>query len=372
MTFARRHAVRRSEILRGGGAALFGIAASPGLFAAARPLRVPQVDRLAVRVVTDNYQFAVAPSATAGTVSIQRFGWGLDANPPQKTLISEFGLSLFVEAQRATGVRRVLVDFGYTPEALNTNLALLGIDPARLDALVLSHGHYDHYGGLAGFLAANAGKLPPNLPLYLGGEETFCARQWTGAPAQGNFGTLDRNALRTAGLKVISAETPMTIADCGFVTGRIATTSFEKILSPSKMTIGMNGGLGCEASAFSPEQRAAVTMPDQFRHEIATAFNLKDRGLVVLTSCSHRGVVNAIAAARTVSGVTKVHAVIGGFHLAPYPDDYVRETVAELKAEDVDYVIPLHCTGETFYTMAKQELGPKVLRSYSGTRFVFS
>jgi 7,8-dihydropterin-6-yl-methyl-4-(beta-D-ribofuranosyl)aminobenzene 5'-phosphate synthase len=335
-------------------------------------VRVPQVDRLAVRVVTDNYQFAVAPSSTAGTVSIQRFGWGLDAAPPSKTLISEFGLSLFVEAQRAAEVRRILVDFGYTPEALNTNLALLGVDPAQLDALVLSHGHYDHYGGLAGFLATNGGKLPPKLPLYLGGEEAFCSRQWTGPPAPGNFGTLDRNALRAAGVTVIFAQRPMPIADCGFVTGPIATTSFEKILSPSKMTIGMNGGLGCDPAAFSAQERAAGVVPDQFRHEIATAFNLKDRGLVVLTSCSHRGVVNAIASARNASGVTKVHAVIGGFHLAPYPDDYIRETVMELKAEDVDYVIPLHCTGDTFYAMAKQELGPKVLRSYSGTRFVFS
>jgi 7,8-dihydropterin-6-yl-methyl-4-(beta-D-ribofuranosyl)aminobenzene 5'-phosphate synthase len=372
MASARRYGIRRSELLRGGGAALLGVTASSGLIAAARPLRVPQVDRLAVRVVTDNYQFAVAPSSTTGSVAIQRFGWGLGKDAPSKTLISEFGLSLFVEAQRASDVRRVLVDFGYTPQALNNNLALLGIDPARLDALVLSHGHYDHYGGLAGFLAANAGKLPANLPLYLGGEETFCARQWTAAPTPGNFGTLDRNALRAAGLKVISAQTPMPVADCGFVTGSIATTSFEKILSPSKMTIGMTGNLGCDASAFTSQERAAVTVPDQFRHEIATAFHLKDRGLVVLTSCSHRGVVNTLASARNVSGVTKVHAVIGGFHLAPYPDEYVRETIDALKADDVDYVVPLHCSGDTFYAMAKQELGPKILRSYSGTRFVFS
>lgn len=376
MTTTYRERPRRRDVLRGGAAALAGGAVSPILrtqaFAAPRPLTVPEVDRLAVRIVTDNQQFAVAPNAAIGNVEIQRFGWGLDPNkPPGKTLISEFGLAMHVEAQRGRDVRNVLIDFGFTPEALNTNLALLGIDPAHLDALVLSHGHYDHFGGLAGFLQANVGKLRANLPLYLGGEETFCARQWTGAPVQGNFGVLDRKALKAAQLNVVSAEQPTRIADLGFTPGRIGATTFEKTLSPSKMMIGSADGLGCDAAAFTPEERAAGIVPDQFRHEITTAFNLKNRGLVVLTSCSHRGVMNHLAAARAASGVTKVHAVIGGFHLAPYPEDYVRQTVAALKESDVDYVIPLHCTGDAFSEVAKTTLGPKLLRSYSGTRFVF-
>jgi 7,8-dihydropterin-6-yl-methyl-4-(beta-D-ribofuranosyl)aminobenzene 5'-phosphate synthase len=78
------------------------------------------------------------------------------------------------------------------------------------------------------------------------------------------------------------------------------------------------------------DERAKVAVPDQFRHEIATSFNLKGRGLIVLTSCSHRGVVNTVKQAQVASGVQKVHAVIGGFHLAPYPEDYVRETVLAL------------------------------------------
>jgi 7,8-dihydropterin-6-yl-methyl-4-(beta-D-ribofuranosyl)aminobenzene 5'-phosphate synthase len=94
--------------------------------------------------------------------------------------------------------------------------------------------------------------------------------------------------------------------------------------------------------------------------------------LIVLTSCSHRGVVNAIKQAQAVSGINKVHAVIGGFHLAPYKEDYVRDTIAALKNMDIDYVIPLHCTGEPFYEMAKAEIPNKLLRSYTGTRFIFA
>ena len=72
------------------------------------------------------------------------------------------------------------------------------------------------------------------------------------------------------------------------------------------------------------------------------------------------------------SGINKVHAVIGGFHLAPYKEDYVRDTVAAMKDMDIDYIIPLHCTGEPFYDMVKAEMPNKLLRSYTGTRFVFS
>ena len=118
-----------------------------------------------VRVVIDSYQIAVAPSAKAGSVDIERFGWGLSDQPPGRTLISEFGLSMHVESQRGDEVRHVLVDYGFTPEALLNNTALLGIDPGALDALVLSHGHYDHFGGLAGFLRQAKGRLRPEAPV---------------------------------------------------------------------------------------------------------------------------------------------------------------------------------------------------------------
>jgi len=83
-------------------------------------------------------------------------------------------------------------------------------------------------------------------------------------------------------------------------------------------------------------------------------------------------VINAIKQAQAASGINKVHAVIGGFHLAPYKEDYVRDTIKALKEIDIDYVIPLHCTGEPFYEIAKAEMPNKLLRSYTGTRFVFA
>lgn len=373
------NAIDRRDVVCGGGAALFSAIVAT-LMSGARPVRaetvpgkVPEIDRVAVRVVVDSYQFAVAPSRKVSDVEIEHFGWGIGGGrPPGKTLISEFGLSMHVESQRGTETRNVLMDFGFTPDALINNAELVGIDPVALDALVLSHGHYDHFGGLAGFLKQNDGKLKAKLPIYIGGEEAFCSREWTAPPVRGDFGALDRKALENANVAVTYAEEPALLADHGFTTGHINQTSFEKLLSPSAMKIGVDHGIGCYADKLPEDERTKAVIPDQFGHEIATAFNLKGRGLIVLTSCSHRGVINAIKQAQAASGISKVHAVIGGFHLAPYKEDYVRDTIAALKSMDIDYVIPLHCTGEPFYELAKAEMPNKLLRSYTGTRFTFA
>jgi len=367
--FHRRH------LLCGGGALIFG-AMLASLLGGSKPVRaqaiagtVPEVDALLVRVVVDSYQFAVAPSRKMGSVDVQHFGWGLSGDkPPDRTLISEFGLSMHAESKRGRETRNLLMDFGFTPQALNNNASLLAVDPSELDALVLSHGHYDHFGGLVGFLQQNKETLKAKLPFYVGGEECFCSREWVGPPVPGNFGALDRHALEQADLAVTYAEGPSLVGDHAFTTGQIGLRSFEKVLSPSVMKIGIENGIGCYPDKFSPEERSKAIIPDQFQHELATAYNVKGRGLVILSSCSHRGVVNAIKQAQAASRITKVLAIIGGFHLAPYKEEYVRQTIAELKLMEVDYVIPLHCSGETFYELAKAEMPTKLLRSYTGSR----
>jgi 7,8-dihydropterin-6-yl-methyl-4-(beta-D-ribofuranosyl)aminobenzene 5'-phosphate synthase len=370
------HATRRDLFYAGGAFALgtlLSLIAASGTPACAAPLPsvAPQIDQLSIRIIVDNYQMAVAQDATAGNVDVKRYGFALGAFPPSRALLSEFGLSLLATSRRGAESRSTLVDFAYTPQTLLNNLDLLGIDPATIDALVLSHGHFDHYGGLAGFLEQTKGRRKPKLPIYLGGEECFCARQWTAPPVRGDFGALDRRALETADLSIMFSPGPALVAEHGFTTGRIELASFEKVLSPSTMKIGRTGVLGCYPEEFTAEERQKATIPDQFRHEIGTAFHIKGRGLVILTSCSHRGVVNVIEQARRASGVSKIHAIVGGLHLAPQNEGYVRQTVDALRAIDPDYVVPLHCSGEPFYEIMKAEMPTKLLRGYTGTEFTF-
>ena len=141
---------------------------------------------------------------------------------------------MHAKSKRGRERRNLLMDFGFTPQALNDNVGLLTVNSSELDALVLSHGHYDHFGGLVGFLRQNKETLKPKLPLYIGGGSALLARM--GWPASsGQFCALDRHALEQANLTVTYAEGPSFVADHAFTTGQIGLRSFEKVLSPSTM-----------------------------------------------------------------------------------------------------------------------------------------
>jgi len=136
--------IGRRDILCSGGSAIFSslIAA---LLGGTKPARaqtiagsVPDVDRATVRVVTDNYHFALSPSGKIGDVEVGRIVFPLSDQPPGKVLLSEFGLSIHLETQRGNESQNVLIDFGYSSPTLLNNIDILGIDPAKLDAIKLN------------------------------------------------------------------------------------------------------------------------------------------------------------------------------------------------------------------------------------------
>jgi 7,8-dihydropterin-6-yl-methyl-4-(beta-D-ribofuranosyl)aminobenzene 5'-phosphate synthase len=266
----------------------------------------------------------------------------------------------------------MLLDFGYTVEALTNNMELMGVDPAQFDALILSHGHFDHWGGLIGFLQRNRHQLPATLPLYAGGEENFCRRVFSGGTVGqfSDFGVLDRRELQALNVDVVLCPEPTIVADHAFTTGAIERHSFERVLPNTAVQYGVKDGLGCDLPTMV-DKTLGKPVPDEHWNEHATCFNLADRGLVVVSSCGHSGIVNTARQAMKVSGVDKIHAILGGFHLFPADDAYIQHTVEALKAMNPDVVIPLHCSGPGLVTALRNLMPAQLVTSTTGSEFTF-
>ena len=164
----------------------------------------------------------------------------------------------------------------------------------------------------------------------------------------------------------VLCETPTVIAGHAFTTGKITRRSSERVLPNTLVEFGIKDGLGCSVGHYLPAEMEGKIVPDEHIHEHATCFNVRDFGLVVISSCGHVGIVNSVRQAQEVSGIKKVHAVVGGFHLGPAPADYLKQVVAEVKALEPDVVVPMHCSGLNFVQEATAQMGDKVMVTTTG------
>jgi 7,8-dihydropterin-6-yl-methyl-4-(beta-D-ribofuranosyl)aminobenzene 5'-phosphate synthase len=365
----RRHVLKLGAVASG----LFAVGGVGRLAgkAGAQALAVPTVDRLVMTTVVDNVYDIFAKGGKLDTITVERAPYRGRVN----ALLAEHGLAYHLESLRGGERREILLDFSLTDLNLFNNYRALGVDPMRADALVISHGHRDHFGALPDLARTGQGKFKSGLALYAGGEDTFCPRvsvSPTGATS--DQGQLDRAELEGRGINVVLAKQPTVVAGQAFTSGQIQRISdFEKPPAAARLVAGPMNSV-CSPAHFAVskvESKPGELVPDMFVGEHATAYHVKDRGLVVITSCGHAGVINSVRHVQKVTGINKVHAIVGGFHLAPAPDEIVAKSVAAFKEINPDYVFPMHCTGVNTIIAVHREMPKKLVMPSTGTRVIF-
>lgn len=241
--------------------------------------------------------------------------------------VAEHGFSMLVRVQREGKTVSILFDTGVSADGVVENAKRLGIDLGEIECIVLSHGHFDHSGGLLSALKAID---KTNLPLILH-EDIFKKRGSVSGDgtvrAYPEFPT--EKQLSTA--RIIKTKQPYLIAgNMILVTGEIPReTSFEK------------GFLQHRTLVEGTWQPDPLIVDDR-----AIVCNVKGKGLVILSGCAHAGIINTIRCAQKITGVSDVYAVMGGFHLAGKENaDRIEPTVKELQKISPKLVAPMHCTG---------------------------
>lgn len=310
-------------------------------------IALPEVDRIAITTVVDNWlDMLRADEKVARRFSIPR------ARGMTKVR-AEHGLAHWVEISRGTETHRIAFDFGLTDGCYVHNFRELGLDPGTIDALALSHGHLDHFGGLPGFLDACRRSMRRDLAFYAGVDH-FLPRWFERDGQRVYFGRLDRDALERQDLAVTVVSAPTVLPQGVALSGEMHEAEPFETIPPSLRV-----------------ERDGQVVQDTFIGEQTLIANVRGRGLVVVTSCSHRGVIGICRHATRITGIPKIHAVVGGFHLSGLGEDRIAQVVEVFTELGVDYIIPQHCTGlEALMTLAHR-LKTQMVVSSVGSTFTF-
>jgi 7,8-dihydropterin-6-yl-methyl-4-(beta-D-ribofuranosyl)aminobenzene 5'-phosphate synthase len=241
--------------------------------------------------------------------------------------IAEHGFSTLIRVLCGSKTVSILFDTGISSDGVVENAKWMGLELSEVEYIVLSHGHYDHFGGLVSALKTIN---EANLPLIVH-EDMFKTRGT--ANSDGTVRTYpefpNREQLSLA--QLINTKQPHLIADdMILVTGEIPReTSFEKGFLQHRTLID------------------GIWQPDPLiLDDRAVVFNVKGKGLVIISGCAHAGIINTISYAQRISGIMNIYAVMGGFHLAGKENENrIEQTVKELGRVSPKLIVPSHCTG---------------------------
>jgi len=275
-------------------------------------------------------------------------GWGLDA------LVAEHGFSMLVTVTKNGADHRVLFDTGTSPDGIVENMRRLEINPSEIEAVVCSHGHFDHTSGLDG-LIRRLGRV--NMPVVI--HPHFWRRRRAVIPGREpqEIPTTSKRALEDAGFDVVEEGPPSFLFDRSvLITGEVPrTTGYEPGFPPQQAWLG---------GRWEPDP---LVLDDQ-----ALILEVKDKGLVVITGCGHAGIVNICRYAQRLTHERPIHAVMGGFHLnGPRFEPLIPRVLDDLEALAPSVVVPAHCTGWRAQHAMAARFGDGFVPNSVGTRFEF-
>ncbi len=286
-------------------------------------------------------------------------------------LLAEHGFAALVEIDDEA---RILWDAGITQTTLLENMRRLKVEPTRITHVALSHGHGDHTAAMTAVLQAMAlqpeerrweGDLPLEEVLAQRGRRVplvahpaaFRERWAIGRDGARHGPSLPppRGAWEAAGAEIVLSEKPYRLAPGCWTTGAVPRRSFEKSGIPPRRYY----------------RDGTALVPDEMEDDQALVVHVEGKGLVVVAGCAHAGIVNTVHYAREISGVEKVWAVLGGFHLARATAEELQFTIDEIKRLSPAVIAPAHCTGLAAVCRFAAEMPGSFQQALVGARFAF-
>ena len=311
-------------------------------------LKLKAVDKVEILIVVDNH----ADLLLASDDRIKRPVLGKDGRVSGTTLLAEHGLCLLIRAFEGDSSHVLLMDTAYNPGTAAHNLALLGEDLTGLDTVVMSHGHMDHIGGLKSLKeqAPGLGRLVMHPD---GALKRFREDRQAGLITFPD--PLTPEKVESLGLEFVPNTGPMVFGDgTMLLSGQVPrVTDFEKQASGRLI------------------QKGDSLEPDGIIDDQSLFLELEGKGLVVISGCAHAGIINTIKFGQKLTGIKKIHSVIGGFHLSGEAmAPVVGPTVQELKAFSPEVAMPMHCTGMTAIWEIAKALPEAFVLSSVGSKLI--
>lgn len=327
----------------------------------AKKLSLVEANRVEILTVIDNVSDVLLPS----TAVARRMGVGREGQPLPRLEahlleegyaadlpFAEHGLSFLVTVFAGEQRHSLLFDTGSTVNGLVHNLRAMGVNPREIETIVFSHGHFDHTMGLSSLVQ----ELSPLPPLMVHPDCWLKRRVAVPGQQPRELPTTSRERVGAAGFELIEQRQPSLLFEGALlVTGEIErTTPFE------------------QGFPIHQALRDGVWVPDPLiLDDQALVVNVRGRGLAVITGCGHAGVVNTVLHARNITGIERVYAVIGGFHLATSPlETVVWPTIEALAGFAPEVIVPAHCTGWRATHAIAAAFPDAFVQGSVGTRYV--